>query len=167
MRGYYGRLLKAAFWHSLGPIDLWSGLVGLIAPALLHYRPELGSVVNAYLWQVPFWIAGAVVVVRILLAPYWLARDDAERIARLNGEMSRLSAKRTELRVKFDKKEPYHHQKDVYHYWRFAIRNEGAFRAGKLRCPPLRNGARSIARCNGCPGLSTDVEPIKRSFLTR
>lgn len=73
---FYWRWLKTAVRHSLGPIDLWTGIIASILAVAAHFLPGGEAVVFALAWQVPLWAFGLVIVVRLLLAPYWMWLDD-------------------------------------------------------------------------------------------
>jgi hypothetical protein len=72
MRQFYWKWLKTALSHSLGIADLCSSTAGAICGVLVHYVPESQSLVTNLTWQIPLWTLGAIVVVRMLLAPYWM-----------------------------------------------------------------------------------------------
>ena len=76
LRTYIWRWLGAAFSHALGVIDLWAGLGGAVVAGIAHFLPqEQAAELNSLAWQVPLWALGVVMLVRIVLAPYWLYRD--------------------------------------------------------------------------------------------
>jgi hypothetical protein len=82
MRTYYHRLLKRALTRSIGPVDLWMGLAGAALGVADHLWPA-GQLMTALAWQVPIWALVSVMALRLLLAPYWLAKEDADKIAEL------------------------------------------------------------------------------------
>jgi len=88
MRAYYLRWLKSAFTHSLGPIDLWTGIAGAVLAVVDHYLPAL-QLMSSLGWQVAIWALAAVMLVRLVLAPYWMAEEDASTIKKL--EAARLT----------------------------------------------------------------------------
>jgi hypothetical protein len=71
MRSFYWRWIKTAFRHSLGPIDLWTGIITAALAVVDHFIPRL-QLVTIYGWQIPLWILAAIMAVRLILAPYWL-----------------------------------------------------------------------------------------------
>src|ERR1700704_4091338 len=79
-RLYYWRWLKTAFRHSLGPIDLWAGLAGAALAVADHFLPEK-QLITALAWQIPLWALGLIIIARLLLAPFWMAKEDAIRLA--------------------------------------------------------------------------------------
>ena len=78
MLRYYRRWLHTAFCHSVGVVDLCSGLVGSALGVWDHYQPGAG-IMTAYGWQVPILALAAVMAVRLLLAPYWMWREGQPR----------------------------------------------------------------------------------------
>jgi hypothetical protein len=75
MWGFYGRWLKTALWHGLGPADLWSGLVGALLGVADHYWPHL-QLLPLYGWQIPIWAFATFFVGRLVMAPYWMWLED-------------------------------------------------------------------------------------------
>ena len=73
MRAFYGRWLKTAFTHSLVAIDLWAGVAGALLAVVDHFLPDR-QLVTALTWQIPIWALAAVVLARLLLAPFWMAQ---------------------------------------------------------------------------------------------
>jgi hypothetical protein len=86
-RSYYRRWAATAFLHSIGPIDLWAGLGGAGLAAIDHFMPER-QLVNTLAWQAPLWAALAVVLFRIVAAPFWMAKEDAEKVTALEAKIA-------------------------------------------------------------------------------
>ena len=76
MRAYYWRWVKTAFTHSVGVVDLWTGLLTALAGVIDHYWPQ-GQIMTAYGWQIAVWALAAVMFLRLLMAPYWMAKAAA------------------------------------------------------------------------------------------
>jgi hypothetical protein len=76
---YYSRWVKTAFTHSFGLIDLWTGIAGAVVGILDHYWPQ-AQLMTSYGWQIPLWALGMVVAARLLLAPSWMAEEDAQEV---------------------------------------------------------------------------------------
>jgi hypothetical protein len=107
MAAFYWRWLKTALRHSIGPIDLWTGLVAAILGLLDHYLPQAG-LMTSYGWQVPIWVLAAVILVRLLLAPYWMWQEDASKIATL-GRSLQSQKSLEDIRLDFDRMEFVEH----------------------------------------------------------
>jgi len=89
LRTYIWRWLGAAFSHALGVIDLWAGLGGAVVAGIAHFLPqEQAAELNSLAWQVPLWALGVVMLVRIVLAPYWLYRDLDSDYSTLKGRIT-------------------------------------------------------------------------------
>lgn len=88
MCGFYWLWLKTAFRRSVGPIDLWSGLAGVILNGVGHYVPWVEQAMGNLSWQIPLWAAAAIVVVRLLMAPYWIWRDQKQRLDDLEARLT-------------------------------------------------------------------------------
>ncbi len=84
-RGFYGRWLKTSL-RALGPVDLLSGLAGSVVGVADHYFPTLKLMENLG-WQIFVWALAVIVVVRLILAPYWMAKEDATKIASLETQL--------------------------------------------------------------------------------
>lgn len=89
MRSYYRNWLRTAFTQSIGVFDLWTGLITALLGVLDHYAPD-AQVMTAYAWQIPIWALAAVMAVRLLMAPYWMAKEKEERIRSLESERKSL-----------------------------------------------------------------------------
>lgn len=87
---YFKSLLRHVFFRAPDHIDLWSGLVAAAITVIAHLLPQWGQVLTDLLWQIPLWVAVAVLGVRLLLAPYWIARDQRLKIRELEQELARL-----------------------------------------------------------------------------
>ena len=74
MRAYYLLWLKTAFTHSLGKLDLWTGLIVVALGIFGHYWPQT-QLMTTYGWQIPIWALAGIMLMRLFLAPYWIARD--------------------------------------------------------------------------------------------
>jgi len=82
-RSFYWRWLKTAFTHSLGPVDLWTGLVVSIFGIVDHFLPQ-AHIMTLYGWMIPVFALAAVMLVRLILAPYWMWREDQQSRNRLD-----------------------------------------------------------------------------------
>jgi hypothetical protein len=94
-RSFYWRWLRTAFRHSLGPIDLWTGIAAAGLAIIDHYIPER-QLMSALAWQIPIWALPAIMLVRLLVAPYWMNQEDNATIASLKAGSH--NSKRNELR---------------------------------------------------------------------
>jgi hypothetical protein len=93
---YYWRWLRTAFRHSLGPIDLWAGIAAAVLTIIDHYIPER-QLMTALAWQIPIWALASIMLVRLLVAPYWMNQEDNATIAALKAGSH--DSKRNELRI--------------------------------------------------------------------
>ena len=80
---YFWRWLRTAFTHSIGLVDLVSGFAGAAVALVTHFAPAWAPTVSALSWQIPIWAALAVIVVRLVLAPYWMHQEDAVKMGQL------------------------------------------------------------------------------------
>lgn len=96
MRAYYLRLAKTAFSRSIGPIDLWTGLVVALLGLVDHYWPQ-GELMMTYGWEIPIWALAAVMLVRISLAPFWMSAEDTAKIETLSNALDNKRARQAAL----------------------------------------------------------------------
>ncbi|MEO8669602.1 MAG: hypothetical protein ABI399_13865, partial [Bauldia sp.] len=89
-REFYRRWIAAAFSHAIGPIDLWSGLIAALLTVVGHFLPAVAPLMTDLLWQTPLWAAAAVVVARLLVAPYWIWKAQEQAILDLKTEVASL-----------------------------------------------------------------------------
>ena len=89
MRAYYWRWLKTAFTHSIGVVDLWTGLITAALSIVDHYLPGL-QLMTSYGWQIPVWALTAVMAVRLLLAPYWIWKEDQQKKSHDSADAARI-----------------------------------------------------------------------------
>lgn len=94
-RSYYKRWLKTAFGQSLGPIDLWSGIAGACLSIAARYIPQIQSSYAEWQWQIPIWACATVLIVRVIAAPYWMAREQAAEIAKFKADALTVGKKQT------------------------------------------------------------------------
>lgn len=122
LRTYIRRWLRTAFWHAIGPIDLWSGVVGGVLTAVGHFFPAWQPAVTNLIWQVPLWVAGVIVVARLALAPFWMAKEDSSKIR----ELKDLAAELANERATLESREPYFApDQDGGGTWYFHLFNQG------------------------------------------
>lgn len=82
MIDFYIRWIKTTFRHSIGLIDLWTGLGAAMLGLADHYLPHAQLMTN-YGWKIFIWALAAVIIVRLILAPYWIFDEDRKQISAL------------------------------------------------------------------------------------
>ena len=87
---YYLRWLFVAFTHSFGISDLVGAIIGLI----IYFVSEAFSTptVDVNLWIV-VGIFGGIVLVRLILAPCWIYREDGKEVSKVKQEKEELERK--------------------------------------------------------------------------
>jgi len=123
MGAFYRRWLGTALTQSVGAIDLWTGLIAAVLGIIDHYWPA-AHIMTAYAWQIPIWILAAVVVMRLLLAPSWMAKEDAQKSAGLEEKIRDLAQTHAKLEIG----EPRLFQDTTFinqNSWRMRISNRG------------------------------------------
>jgi hypothetical protein len=86
MREYLKIWLNKAFTKSLGLADLLCGLSGSALSAFKHYHPEAKSMIEGWEFQILFWALVLIVGLRLIMAPYWIWRDQQAELSRLREE---------------------------------------------------------------------------------
>jgi hypothetical protein len=99
VRNYFRIILRRAFTQSLGPIDLWTGLLAAAIGVLDHYLPQ-AQLMTGYGWQIPIWVLLSVIAMRLLLAPYWIYLEQSGKLTSLE------QALRPRLKCSFDMNDP-------------------------------------------------------------
>ncbi len=74
-KAYYWLWLRIAFRHSIGLGDGVGFLIGIVAPVIRQFIPNWDSAMNELAWQIPLGVFGSIVMVRLLLSPYWIHKD--------------------------------------------------------------------------------------------
>ena len=117
--GIFRRWLRTALKHSIGTADLWGGVISAAIVAMNHFWPQV--VTTNSLWLIPISALLGVVAVRLLMAPYWMAKKDATEIAQLKAKLS----DRAHLEIRFSNLEPYRRTDQDNWYWSFGVHNNG------------------------------------------
>jgi hypothetical protein len=74
MLGYYRRWLSVAVTHSWGKTETVSTLAGIAVPAVAKMSGDDGAM-SDLAWQVPLCVFLTLFVVRFLLAPWWIHKE--------------------------------------------------------------------------------------------
>ncbi len=93
---YYLRLLKVIFSirRSFLAVDSIAGLISIIGPAIVLWwiptpaSEEAARIVTDLAWQIPLGVLSLLTVVRIVLAPYWIAREETARRDAVEDELN-------------------------------------------------------------------------------
>jgi hypothetical protein len=121
MRKYFGRWVWRAISGSLGLADLLASIIASAIAIAIHFWPNAQPAVNSLIWQVPVWALVITMLARLIMAPAWLAKEDAVKIAQLEAKLS----DRADLEVKFDSTEQYRQIIQGQAYWLFRVHNHG------------------------------------------
>lgn len=117
MWSYIKRRLSMAFWHSFGPIDFWTALASTTLGVADHLAPNM-HLMTQYAWQIPLWVCGAIIAVRLMLSPYWINQEDAAEIAQFKTKLS----DRGNLEVRFEANQS---PLERHEFWGVGIFNSG------------------------------------------
>lgn len=85
MLHYYFLWLKTIFTRLPGIVDLWSGIIGAILTITSQYISNNSSLAQYFPW-IPVWVLAAVFVIRLILAPYWIWKEQKKNILEQNKE---------------------------------------------------------------------------------
>lgn len=85
-RAFFTRWLKTALKPSWGLSETVAGVIGVVGGAIGHFIPTIGAVVASLGWAIALGALVAIVLYRLFMAPYWMAKEDQERIAVLEAE---------------------------------------------------------------------------------
>lgn len=104
MLHFYWRCLKVAFAHSWDwGMDISSTILGVVIPLVVHFaRPsEQGErKMNDLFWEIPVAAVGALFLRKLLVAPYTIFREEAEK-------RKKADEKAKELQNKLDERISY------------------------------------------------------------
>lgn len=81
---FYKRWLTVAIGHAFGPADALAGALGMAVPAIIAVYPGLSGSLADLTWQLPLGIFVALLMVRAILAPFWIYRNLEEQYAANN-----------------------------------------------------------------------------------
>jgi len=81
--GYYRRWFIRAFASVWVLLAAFSTIVTFLVPVASHFWPRMAITVTSLAWQIPLALCGTFFLGRIILAPYWLWRDDITEASRL------------------------------------------------------------------------------------
>jgi len=89
---YYTRWLATAWRASWNAADLVAGLLGLAAPLLIAFLPKQELILARLAWQLPLGVLVALFIIRLCGAPYWMYRDDGQRLAEATARLQALTS---------------------------------------------------------------------------
>jgi hypothetical protein len=73
---YYWSWARETFARTFGVADGCAGLIGTVLGIVSHYSPETEQITGNWLWQLPIWTFGAVLMWRFLTTPFSLHREN-------------------------------------------------------------------------------------------
>lgn len=132
---FYGRALALAFTRTPGLAQDILFVVFVVAGAILYILKRLGMIADTSSWmsQVTGWqitaaVAVTIIAIRLLLAPYWLYREQAEKLRQ--SKPDELQAGRPpQIEIHFEKRAPYEassiENRHVLSAVRIGIKNAG------------------------------------------
>jgi hypothetical protein len=107
---YYSLVVKTAFRHSIHHTQAILFVLFIVTGAAVatakHIAPAFAAMIpNITTWQIAAITLGALIVTRLLLAPYWLYKEQAAKLRSIDHEKSEKSPPKIE--ICFDKGAPY------------------------------------------------------------
>jgi hypothetical protein len=87
---FYWQWISKAFRHSISRVDGIAFFLGIFIPFLIRYYPGMEQKLQALIWQIPLSIFVIIVIVRLLLAPYWLYKEKQQEIINLKEQFEQL-----------------------------------------------------------------------------
>ena len=114
---FYWRWIKTAVWRAPDPIDLWTGVATALLGFADHGLPWL-QLMTTYAWQILLWVGVAILIARLILAPYLMAKEDIAKI-------------RTATTITVSN--PILFRDHVTNHWRVRIRNVGSVTANNVQ----------------------------------
>jgi len=112
MSSFFCKWFQVAFVRSLGIADAISSVVGIAGAAYVHYKPGAGTVVSELIWQIPLGAFAVTVFVRLVMAPYWIWKEQEETIIQLR---SQLGERQSRQAVRDALTQPYRVGQELMH----------------------------------------------------
>jgi len=91
---FYFKVIAVALSHSLERADLLGGILAVLGGALTYVYPQLANAVGLGLWAIPLSFFLILFLVRLMLAPFWVLRDEQETRAETQTKLDSLLAPR-------------------------------------------------------------------------
>lgn len=103
-RFYFREWLGMAWRQSVGRADFISGIIGTVVAALLpRIWPDRASTLMQDLsWQIPLGVTAALVLGRLVLAPYWIVRERDRRLAEQSQQITENDQRIQELSARVE-----------------------------------------------------------------
>ena len=92
---FYWLWLRGTVWKAPGAADSYAGLVGTVTGLAAHYRPGVEQMTSGWIWQVPLWAFGAVLMLRFLATPFALWRQGDVDLQRYRAKLAPVVKGRT------------------------------------------------------------------------
>jgi hypothetical protein len=89
---FYSKVLKVAFTHSLERADLIGGIVAIIGGAYAYFNRDLSELIGIGNWLIPIVFFLFLFVSRLLLAPYWIYKEESEKAVSLASVLDGIEA---------------------------------------------------------------------------
>jgi hypothetical protein len=102
---YLSLIFRTAWRHSFHAAHSVILVLIILAGLVTYFVPRAEVMVDPHGWRVAIAVLGAIISVRLLLAPYWIWRDDKSRLSILNDRLvneARDAARRTERTTAID-----------------------------------------------------------------
>ncbi|OHV61037.1 hypothetical protein LCM4577_15175 [Mesorhizobium sp. LCM 4577] len=80
---FYWKWFKGVVWSAPNATDFWAGIIGIIGQIVAHFVPDVGALMTTYLWELPIWVFGAIVILRLFAVPFQIWKEDQAQIAAL------------------------------------------------------------------------------------
>lgn len=84
---FYFRVLKIAFTHSIERADLVGGIFAILGGAYIYFNPELSELLGVGLWLVPITFFLVLFISRLILAPYWIYKKEAQELKTISDRL--------------------------------------------------------------------------------
>src|SRR5438067_5449600 len=90
---YYGTVARVAFTHSLSTAQAVIFVLAILVGGVAYFVPKTQAILTPWItalngWQVATGVLGTIVFIRLVLAPYWIFRQQDHRIADLAQRIS-------------------------------------------------------------------------------
>jgi hypothetical protein len=88
MEPYFWRWIKTALWRAPSAVDFWSGTISAALGYAAHFSKWVAEFMNDLAYEIPLWVVAGIVLVRLVAAPFEIAKADATKIRELEQKLA-------------------------------------------------------------------------------
>ena len=90
MLKFYWKWIEVSVKPSFGLADGIGFVLGIAIPVVIHFVPRWETAMSNLAWQIPLGIFSTIFLIRLILAPYWIYKQQEVEISGLEGKLASL-----------------------------------------------------------------------------